>query len=150
MIVSPKLGRWVVWLSPIVIVMALFFASAPWLRDLNDAVTLSISAAAALFLMVYAIVLASRVERGLDEVQRAGGLVAVKHGTTIGWFAAGLVIIFPPALNALASLAKSIAAGSPDKAVILGILFGYMLVIVMQALGMFVACVVWERRVGYR
>jgi hypothetical protein len=143
-----KLGRAALWLSPVVLVVAAFFASIPWLKLLDDWIVLLVGAAAAIFVMGYAVFLAARVNRRLDEVQIAGQRIATTHGWTIGCVAGALVMIFPPALNALADLANAIATGSPDKAVRLGIVIGFMMVCILQTLGVVAVSIWWERRIG--
>lgn len=150
MTVPAKIGRCALWISPVVIVMAAFFSAIPWLKGQNDVVVLGTGAVASIFVMAYALFLSARVNRRMDEVQRAGQHIAQMQGTTIGWVGAVLVMIVPPAMNALVGLAKNISAGSPDKAVILGIAFGVMLVVIMQTLGIVIASLIWKRRVGYR
>jgi hypothetical protein len=43
-------------------------------------------------------------------------------------------------------LANAIGAGSPDLPVRLGIVMGFMLVVILQTLGMVAASIWWERR----
>src|SRR5690606_6146072 len=138
-----KVGRWALLLLPIVLVPVAIFASVPWLRQQSDAVALGISAAAAIFVMGYSVLVAERMNRGLDEVQLAGQRFAHTKGMTIVSIGAVLVMLFPPLMNALVSLANTIGAGSPDKAVKLGITIGFMLVVILQTLGMAAVSVWW-------
>jgi hypothetical protein len=147
--VLAKIVRRALWIAPVVIIPVVLLASLPWLKQHNVAIVPWISAAAAIFVMGYSIFLAARVTRRLDEVQIAGQRFAHTNGMTVGSFAAVLVMIFPPAMNALVDLANTIGAGAPHKApVILGIFIGFALVVIFQALGMVVIYVWWERRLG--
>lgn len=138
-----EIGRWALWLSPVVIVPVAFFASEPWLEQWDD----KIAAACAIFLMGYSVFLAARFNRRLDEVQIAGQRFAQTKGMTIGIFAAALVMILPPSMNALADLANTVGAGSPDKAVKYGIVIGYTLVVFLQGVGLVAVSIWWERRI---
>jgi hypothetical protein len=139
-----KIGLWAVWFSPLVILPALL-ALMPWAE--ND----WIAAVFAIYVMGYSAFVAARVNRRLDEVQIAGQRFATTHAMTIGTFAAVLVMIFPPAMNALVELANTLAstldAGSPDKAVKVGIVFGYTLLLLLQGAGVFAVSIWWERRI---
>jgi hypothetical protein len=120
-------------------------------RQQNDAISDVIGAACAIFVMGYSVFLAARVNRRLDEVQIAGQRFAQTKGMTIGTFAFVLVMIFPPSMNALVDLANTAGAGSPDKAVKVGIAIGFMLLVFLQAAGMVAVSIWWERRVfGWR
>jgi hypothetical protein len=109
---------------------------------------MGITAAVAILVMGYSFFLSARVTRRLDEVEIAGQRFAQAQGWTIGIFAAGLTMVFPPAMNGLVDLANFIGAGSPDKAVRLGIVMGFMLVVILQTLGMVAASIWWGRRIG--
>lgn len=145
-----KIARCLLWVSPAIIVPIVFFASMPWLQRQHDSVTLAVAAAASIFVMGYSLFLAARVTRRLDEVEIAGQRFAQTQGMVIGWIAATLVMMIPPAMTALADLAAGIAEGSPEKAVRLGIVIGFMLVVILQTLGMAVVSVWWGRRLGGR
>ena len=95
-----KIGRWALW-SPVVIVPALI-ALMPWVE--ND----WIAAVFGIYVMGYSTSLAARVNRRLDEVQIAGQRFATTKAMTIGTFAAALVMLFPPSMNALQDLANSV------------------------------------------
>lgn len=135
-----KIGRWALWFSPVVILPALL-ALLPWVE--ND----WIAAAFGIYVMGYSAFLAARVNRRLDEVQIAGQRFATTKAMTIGTFAAALVMLFPPSMNALQDLANSVySPGSPDKAVKAGIIVGYMLLLLSQGVGLIVVSIWWERR----
>ena len=67
---------------------------------------------------------------------------------TIGIFAAAVLMAFPPSMSALVDLANTVGEESPDKAVKVGIVFGYMLLALLQGLGLLVVSIWWERRLG--
>ena len=139
-----KLDRWALW-SPVVVIPALL-ALMPWVE--ND----FIGFAVAIFVTSYSIFVGERTNRALDEVQIAGQRFAQTKGFVIGVFAAVAVLAFPPSMNALVDLANTVAnalhEGSRDKAVRTGIGFGYLLLLVMQGLGMLACSIWWNRRIG--
>jgi hypothetical protein len=142
-----KIGRGALWFAPVVIIPVGFFASLPWLNQQNDAIELGVIAAFAILLMGYSIFLAERVNRRLDEVQIAGQRFATTKGMMIGTGVAALVMLL--SMDALVDLANTIGpalGSSPDKPVKLGIVFGYMLVVVFQLLGTIAVSIWWERR----
>lgn len=143
-----KIGRCALWFSPIVIVPIAVFTSIPWLKQQNDAIALGIAAAASIFVMGYSLFLTARVNRRLDEVEIAGQRFANTKGMTIGTVAAVLVMLFPPLMNVLVDLANTIGAGSPEKAIRLGITIGFMLVVILQLLGTVAVAIWWGRRLG--
>ncbi|HBX37343.1 MAG TPA: hypothetical protein DEG76_08705 [Pseudohongiella sp.] len=141
-----KIGRCALWISPVIIVPVAFFAAAPWLAQQPDALTLSVAAAAALFVMAYSQFLAARVNRRLDEVQIAGQRIANTRGMTIGSVAAVIVMMIPSLMNGLAGLAMRLASGSPEEAVKLGITIGFMLVVVLQVVGAGAVSLWWSKQ----
>jgi small-conductance mechanosensitive channel len=145
-----KFVRGALWASPLVIVPAAFLASIPWLKQQDTTIALGIAATVAVLVMSYSYFLTARVTRRLDEVEIAGQRFAQAQGWTIGIFAAGLAMVFPPAMNGLVDLANAIGAGSPDLPVRLGIVMGFMLVVILQTLGMVAASIWWERRLKGR
>ena len=80
----------------------------------------------------------------------AGQRFATTRGWAIGCIAAVLVVLLPPAMNGLAGIANGVAGGSPDKAVRVGIVIGFMMVVILQTLGTAAASVWWGRRLGGR
>jgi hypothetical protein len=149
-----KIGRAALWGSPVVIVVVGFFAAIPWLKQQNDAVTLIVAAAAAIFVMGYAHLLANRVQRHLDEVQIAGQGFATSRGWNWGSGAAVVLLLLPPVANWLIDLANTLSTGSPEMpdrgAVRLALVFGLILVVLVQFVGVIVASAIWERRMGMR
>jgi hypothetical protein len=143
-----KFGRWVLRISPLVIAPVAFFVSQPWLKQQDAAIALGIAVAASIFLTGYGVLLAVRVGRRMDEVEFAGQRFASAQGCVIGFFAAVLVMAFPPAITALANLATSIGAGSQDEAVRVAITIGLMLVGVLQTLSIVAVYIWWQRRMG--
>lgn len=142
-----EIALWVLRLSPLVIVPAAFWALAPWLDDQTDAVETIVAVTFALALMTYCIFLAASVNRRLDEVQIAGQRIAQTRGMTLGVLIAALLLTFPPSMNALVSLAETIASDRPEKAIRVAVVVGFMLVVLLQTLAMFAVSIWWERRV---
>lgn len=146
--VLAKIARYALWFAPLVIVPVALLAAIPWLKQQDKAISLWIAAATAIFVMSYSIYLSMRVTRRLDEVEIAGQRFAQAQGWTIGMFAAGLVMVIPPAMNALADLATGIGAGSLEKTARVAIAIGFVMVTVLQTLGIVVASIWWRRRLG--
>ncbi len=143
-----KIGSCAIWLSPVIIVPVTFLAATPWLEQQPDALTLSLAAAAALFVMAYSLFLSARVNRQLDEVQVAGQRFSSTWGMTVGSVAAVIVMMIPPLMNALADAALRLGTESPEESVKLGITFGFMLVVVLQLIGTGAVSLWWTRRLG--
>lgn len=60
---KPTLRSILLELSPAAVVALVFFASVPWLKDLNDAVVWAVTAAAAVSVLGWSMFVARRVER---------------------------------------------------------------------------------------
>jgi hypothetical protein len=147
-----KIGRYALWTSPIAIVIVGFFAAIPWLKEQNDTFVLTLSAALSIFVMGYAHFLSQRCQRHLDEVQIASQGFASSRGWPWGVMATALLLMLPPVTNRLIDLANVLSTGSPDtpdrRAVHLALVFGFMLMVLIQALAVIVASVIWQRRMG--
>jgi hypothetical protein len=153
----PTLGRVALWFSPIVFMVAGFFATLTWLKPQNPVLVELLTAAAAIFVLGYGMFLGKRQSEGWDEVERAGWGFASAHW---GWGYAATMVLFlvPPVMNGLINLMTAAAehAGrhrlSPEAlnhvAVQLAFWCGITLVLVMQTLAHIVATVVWWRRMG--
>ena len=146
-------SRSLLWFAPILIfVMAVFFASIPWLKDLDDAVTLSITSAAGVFVMLWGGFVATRMERDLDEVQLAGQRFAEAKGAAGGILVTFLLLLPTPVVDWVADNLLLMTTGSgetPERdTVYFGMMFGMVLLIVMQALGTVVTNAIWNRRIG--
>jgi hypothetical protein len=140
------------WFAPPIVVMAAFFASLPWLADLDETVTLSITAAASIFVVVWGRFVATRMERALDEVQLAGQRFAQAKGAAGGTCITLLLLLPTPLADWVMDNLIRMTTGSgqtPERdTVYVGMVFGMVLLILMQALGTVVANVIWNRRIG--
>jgi hypothetical protein len=140
------------WFAPPIIVMAAFFASLPWLADIDETVTLSITAAASVFVVVWARFVARRMERALDEVQLAGQRFAQAKGAAAGTFVTVLLLLPTPVVDWVTDNLILMTTGSgetPERdTVYVGMVFGMVLLMVMQTLGTVVANAIWNRRIG--
>jgi cobalamin synthase len=154
MITKPlvNIGRYALWLSPVVIVVVGFFAAIPWLKQQNDSFVLLLSAAVSIFVMGYALLISHRLQRHLDEVQIASQGFASSRGWVWGAMATVLLLMLPPVTNLLIDLANMLSTGSPDMsdrgAVQLALFFGFMLVVFTQLVALIVASAIWQRRMG--
>ena len=147
-----KTSHSMLWFAPVLVVVAAFFASIPWLKDLDDAVTLSIASAASVFVVVWGRFVATRMERALDEVQLAGQRFAQAKGAAGGMLVTFLLLLPTPVVDWVTDNLILMTTGSgetPERdTVYVAMIFGMVLLIVMQALGTVVANAIWNRRIG--
>ena len=140
--------------SPNLIVLAGFIVALRWMRP-TRAVSAALSAVFAIVVMSYTSFLARREARRWDEVQSASWGFACAHGWVSGGGATILLLMVPPVMNWLVDRVNALVNASgaaPDVAnhVALQMAFtlGGVLVMVMQALAIIVASLVWKRRMG--
>ena len=147
-----KTSHSLLWFAPPIVVMAAFFASLPWLAELDETVTLSITAAASVFVVVWGRFVATRMERALDEVQLAGQRFAQAKGAAGGTIVTVLLLLPTPVVDWVTDNLILMTTGSGDTperdTVYVGMVFGMVLLLVMQALGTVVANAIWNRRIG--
>src|SRR3546814_11796617 len=94
-----KIGRCVLWFSPVVIVVIGFLAAIPWLKQQNDTFVLALTAVASIFVMGYALFISHRLQRDLDEVQIASAGFASSRGWVWGAMATVLLLAMPPEIG---------------------------------------------------
>jgi hypothetical protein len=147
-----KTSHSLLWFAPPIVVMAAFFASLPWLADIDETATLSITAAASIFVMFWGRVVATRMERALDEVQLAGQRFAQAKGAAGGTFITLLLLLPTPLVDWVMDKLIRMTTGpgeTPERdTVYVGMVFGMVLLILMQALGTVVANAIWNRRIS--
>lgn len=143
-----KTSHSLLWFAPPIVVMAAFFASLPWLADIDETVTLSITAAASIFVVVWGRFVATRMERDLDEVQLAGQRFAQAKGAAGGTVVTLLLLLPTPVVDWVTDKLILMTTGLERDTVYVGMVFGMVLLIVMQALGTVVANAIWNRRIG--
>ena len=143
-----KTSHSLLWFAPPIVVMAAFFASLPWLADIDETVTLSITAAASIFVVVWGRFVATRMERDLDEVQLAGQRFAQTKGAAGGTVVTVLLLLPTPVVDWVTDKLILMTTGLERDTVYVGMVFGMVLLIVMQALGTVVANAIWNRRIG--
>lgn len=140
------------WFAPILVVFAGFFASLPWLADVDETVALSITAAASIFVVVWGRFVAARMERDLDEVELAGQRFAHARGAAAGTFVTVLLLLPTPLVLWVADRIVLMTTGLGEaierNTVYAGMVFGMVLLLLMQALGTVVANAIWNRRLG--
>jgi hypothetical protein len=147
-----KTSRTLLWWSPIPIAMAVFFAFLPWLDEMDEVATWFIGGAFAVFVIAWGKFLAVRTESGLDEVQLAGQRFAHAKGVAGGTVVTVLLLLIAPLMDWFADGLISVTTdpGEPvDRhTVYMAIVFGIVLLVLMQALGTVVAGAIWKRRLG--
>lgn len=139
MATKKKIGRHALWFLPLLIVpVAGYFALPLWENDY-------VVALCGIFVMGYSIFLATHLNRRYDEVQIASQRFAMAKGLTIGTFVGMVVMVFPPSMNALADLVHTVAVArdAPEDDVRLGIFFGYLMLVILQFVGIVAASIWW-------
>src|SRR3546814_17944736 len=96
-----KIGRCVLWFSPVVIVVVGFLAAIPWLKQQNDTFVLALTAVASIFVMGYALFISPRLQRDLAEVQISSAGFASHRGWVGGTIATVLLLAMPPVPDVL-------------------------------------------------
>src|SRR3546814_17993666 len=91
-----KIGRCVLWFSPVVIVVVGFLAAIPWLKQQNDTLVLALTAVASIFVVGCALFISHRLQRDLDEVQIASEGFASSRGWLWGAMATRILLALPP------------------------------------------------------
>ena len=147
MVAMPKIGRRALWILPVVLVPATFFAAIPWLKTISQPMALLVTAAAVIFVMSYANYLSFRAQRGLDEVQRAGAAFAAQWGVPAGQAVFCLLLVLPP-FKAFTTTVVSRVAADPgvtlDGTVVVATLaLGFCGVVLLQAIGTVVVQAIW-------
>jgi hypothetical protein len=149
-----RFAQLALWFSPLVIVVAGFFATIYWLKPRNATFVLVLSAVASILVMGYAGFTTLRVQRRLDEVQIASQGFATFRGWVWGMGATVLLLMLPPVTNGLIDLADTLSTGSPDMSnrtsVQVALAFGFMLLVLVQTVCVIVASAIWQRRMGGR
>lgn len=147
-----KTSHSLLWFAPPIVVMAAFFASLPWLADIDETVTLSITAAASIFVVVWGRFVATRMERDLDEVELAGQRFAQAKGAAGGTLVTVLLLLPTPVVDWVTDnlILMTTGLGEPIErdTVYVGMVFGMVLLIVLQTLGTVVANAIWNRRIS--
>lgn len=148
----PRIVRVVLWFSPVALIVVAFFSALPWLRAQSDALVLAVGATAAISVMGYAVFIAIRSQRGMDEVERAGARFAAQTGALAGSIAIVLLMIAPPFQNLILHWAGVLGTGSPEsfdrESVLLAFDFGFSALVLAQTLGALVAYVGWNWRMA--
>jgi hypothetical protein len=106
----------------------------------------------AVLVMGCSMVLARRVQGTLDEVQIASQAAANYKGTGIGAMVALVLLMLPPVVNGLADLIYMLVKATPDvkdrAAMQVALVFGAMIVMLIQTFITLIAAVIWWRRAG--
>lgn len=147
-----KTSHSLLWYAPAIVVIAAFFASLPWLAGMDETVTLSITAAASIFVLVWGHFVATRMERALDEVQLAGQRFAQAKGAAGGTFVTILLLLPTPLVDWVTDnliLISTPLGETPERDTVhVGMVFGMVLLLAMQTLGTVVANAIWNRRIS--
>ncbi|HEX3366555.1 hypothetical protein [Phenylobacterium sp.] len=146
---APKLVRGALWILPLALVPVAFVAAIPWLRTISHPMAILVAAALVIFGMSYANYLSFRAQRGLDEVQKAGGAFAGQWGAPAGQAAFGLLLVLPPFRDfAVAVVSKfPVRPGMTvdGSVVVVSLAFGLCGIVLLQAIGTVVVHTIWWR-----
>lgn len=149
-----KFVRSLLWLSPAIIAMVIFFASLPLLAQLDKAVNVTIAAAVALFVMGWGVFVTTRWEGEMDEVQRAGQYFAYTKGAIGGSIITVLLLLPTPLADSFTGFLTAFTTGGrgvpEEDTVHMAMVFGFLLLSIMQTLGAVIAGEIWKRRIGWR
>jgi hypothetical protein len=146
---NPKIGRLA--LGFVVVVGGAFAVAAakPWLKaTIGDTMFDLVVAAGAILAMGYANLLAFRIHRGLDEVQKAGTEFAARWSVPAGQAAFVLPLLLPPVKDAMTSLVIEFGDPGPgmtvDRSVVkFAMVLGFVGVVMMQTIATVVFNTIW-------
>ena len=149
-------GRRPLWLLPIVLVVAAVALAMPWAKRVGPLVATALGEAGVMLVAGYCVAAVLKRQRRMDEVHLAAQGFANSYGWIWGGLAASLLLMLPPIMNWMVHLVHAMVrvrgtgpSGTPDGlAVQLAFFYGVALVMVVQALGVCVASIVWWRRMG--
>ena len=145
-----RIGRIALWASPVVIVVVGFLTTAQWLKSIDELLMQLVGAAAAIFVMGYAVYVSIRCQRGQDEVQRASAGFAVLWGGAAGSIAFVLLMILPPFQTLLTDVVAEFEGGPgtpvDTDVVALSAMLGFMAVVLLQTIGTIVVNAIWWMR----
>jgi hypothetical protein len=133
---------------PVGLAVAAFVAAIKLLHP-RPLIAEVLTAALTLLVLGYSLFMARQEARRWDEVQRAGAGFANSNGWVWGGFATLFLLGVPPVIDRVVDALMSVRpAGSMDVhlAMRLGLTFGATLVMVMQALAIAIASVIWGLR----
>jgi hypothetical protein len=144
---TPSNLRIALWLFPVVLVVGGFLAATPWLKSLDDNLVLLLTAAAAVFVMGYAVYLSARFRSGLDEVQKASSDFAAQWGPSAGHIAFVLLLLLPPFGTFMTSIVTDVAADPgttvDPTVVVFSMAMGFVGVVLLQSVGTVVVSATW-------
>jgi hypothetical protein len=133
---------------PVGIALAVFIFATKLFRP-QPSITAGLNVAFTIFVLGYSLFMGRSEARRLDEVQRAGAGFANSNGWVWGGFATLFLLAVPPVINGVVDLVMKLPPVGPTNTrlgVRLGLTFGAALVMVMQALAIIVASIIWGRR----
>jgi hypothetical protein len=141
-------GRLALFFLPCVAVFAVLLVAIHLLHP-RPAVVNGLVAAVSLCVFGYSLLMGHQEARSWDEVQKAGAGFSHANGWVWGGFATLALLMAPPVMNSVVDVVMNLPpAGSTDiyLGIRLGLLFGAVLVMLMQGLAIVVASLIWKRR----
>ncbi|MBS0374700.1 MAG: hypothetical protein JSR73_08945 [Proteobacteria bacterium] len=147
-----RVGRTTLWILPAVAVVVGLAVAMPWLKLQNPVIAKGLGITGVVFLMGYSLYVTQRQQRRLDEVQVAMQGFANSRGWIWGGMATVLLLLVPPVMDGLVAFVNEFGTGSAGTTTALSVrlafFFGVSLVMMVQALCVSVAAIVWWRRMG--
>ena len=147
MTASPKTGRGVLWLLPLVLAPAAFFASMQWLKSIDKTVLTLAGVTTAIFVMGYSLYLSIRSQRDLDEVQKASAGFSGRWGGLAGTLVFALLLNLPPFIDLVTGLIRDWAgdggATVSRKVVALSMAIAFCGTVLLQTISTVVVQAFW-------
>jgi hypothetical protein len=122
------------------------FTSIPWLRHQPDGLAFLLTGIAATLTVLASIALAVINDRHIDEWQRSNARFSSQWGWTVGAGMVALLLALPPVHDLIVS-AAAVWGGTPNpdsRLVITTFTFGFMAVVVAQAICTMVLSLGWH------
>ena len=135
------------WILPLLLAPAAFLAAVPWLKTISQSSAIGLTVALVIFVLSYSNYLAYRHQRGLDEVQKAGGAFAAQWGAPAGQAAFALLLVLPPFQDVATTIVSRFAADSgatvKGTVVVFALALGFIAVVMLQTIGTVIVHTLW-------
>jgi uncharacterized membrane protein len=136
-------------IAPAILAVPLLASGMGWLKTLPDALVLTITGGASIFVMAWAVIFSNMFQRRQDEVERSSGQYAMTHGFTIGTILIAVLLMIPAFGDWVIETSKGLALalkGDTEKAPMLAFVGGFMALTFAQIIGAAVMSIVWWKR----
>ena len=143
---APRAKKWA--MAAAIAAPIIFAASLPWLQNLPDALIFLATGIVVTITVAASFVVAVYEDRKLDEWHRAAARFANQWGWIAGSGVVALLLALPPFHQLVMSAAGAVAGvANPDRTLVLiAFTFGFMAVVLLQALCIAVLSIIWRAR----